>query len=119
MTRNCELIALESPTICNADDFHFINEDSTLEFNHFWSHLYLIRLGRFGNQYLISANCEQDAIDFLIDFLEEVDSGFLMSEEDVTEEDFLDDYICGGNHSRYLNTHNIRIDRVNLAIQTV
>ena len=85
----------------------------------FWDRLYLIRLTSADFSYLTNANHEQDAIDNIIDYLEEYQSeALLMSCDEMIEEEkdgFLDTYICGGNHGRYLNTLNVSIDEFELS----
>ena len=93
---------MQKPIKVNPDDFDYDGQP-------FWKNIYLIELTRFGFPYLVNAAHEQDAIDFLIDYLEENEPGLLFGREEESEEEFLDEYICGGNHCRYLNTHHVRI----------
>lgn len=80
---------------------------------HFWEHDYLIRLTEHGILFAVNADCEQDAIDYLIDYCEVDLPGLVMSrEEEEEEEEFLEEYICGGNHGIYLNTYYINIEEV-------
>lgn len=103
-------------TIVNFDDMFNADVDS-LEFKSFWSKLYLIQLTSQGIPYVVNANHESDAIDYLIDYCEEHSPGLIMSEEEearMYEEEpaYLDEFIQGGNHGRYLNTINIRFDEI-------
>ena len=86
----------------NPDDFEW-NEE-TLE--PFWKHIFIITLPPFGPRCIINADNLQDAIDYLIDYCEENWPGFILSEEDQLEaerEGYIDDFIYGGNHGKYLN----------------
>ena len=90
----------------------YINEDSK-----FWEHSYRIHLSEFDNEgVLVNANNEQDALDYAIDYHEEQgNEGLFLSHEEVEEkeqEGFLDDYMNGGNHGRYLSSFNVRIDQL-------
>jgi hypothetical protein len=79
----------------------------------FWKHNYLISLHNAG-EYLVNADCEQDAIDYLIDYCEEKYPGLIMSREEEEEEEFLEEYIMGGNHGFYLNVpaHEMMIEEI-------
>ena len=103
-------------TIVNFDDMYNVDVDS-LEFKSFWSKLYLIQLTSQGLPYIVNANHETDAIDYLIDYLEEHSPGLLMPREEESrmyeeEPEYLDEFIQGGNYGRYLNTVNIRFDEI-------
>ena len=74
----------------------------------FWKKDYVIYLTAHGIPFAVNADNEQDAIDYVIDYCEENYPGLIMTREEE-EEEFLDDYVCGGNHSRYLYTYNIHI----------
>lgn len=120
--------------IANVEDqVHFPNIDDWNE--SFWKHDYLILVTAQGVIFAVNADNEQDAIDYIIDYCEEYLPGLIMDEEqmndlindklermqkEMTIEEFkeredekyeyLDEYICGGNHSKYLNTHNVHIE---------
>lgn len=79
---------------------------------HFWEHDYLIRLTEQGIPFAVNADCEQDAIDYIIDYCEENLLGLVMSREEEEEEEFLEEYIFGGDHGIYLNTCYITIKEV-------
>lgn len=76
----------------------------------FWKHNYLIHLTAQNILFAVNANHEQEAIDYIIDYCEKHFPGLLLTHEEADEEAFLDEYICGGNHGRYLNTEHIRIE---------
>ena len=80
--------------------------------NNFWKHNYLIMLTAHGIPFAVNADNEQDALDYVIDYCEEHMPGLLMSHEEEKEEKYLDEYICGGNHGRYLNTLTIQIEEI-------
>ena len=94
------------------------------DWNHkFCKHNYKVELGAFGNTFFANADCEQDAIDFVIDHCEKKAKGFLFTDKEVEElrqeslkdygdERYVEQYTCGGNHGRYLNTDNVRITEV-------
>jgi hypothetical protein len=89
----------------------------TLKFKSYWNKLYLIQLTMQGIPYVVNANNETDAIDYLIDYLEEHSPGLIMSEEEEVrmyeeEPEYLDEFIQGGNHGKYINTTNIRLDEI-------
>lgn len=82
----------------------------------FWKQNYEIVISRCGFTFQVNADNAQDAIDYVIDYIEEQGwIGLLLSADDQQElesDGYLDDYICGGNHSRYLNTHNVTINQL-------
>jgi hypothetical protein len=82
--------------------------------NHFWRNNYLIRLTIQGIPFIVNADHEQDALDYVIDFCEEYLPGLIMSQKDQDEEKYIDEYICGGNHCLYLNVgyHEMTINRI-------
>jgi ribonuclease D len=67
-------------TIVNFDDMFNADVD-TLEFNSFWNKLYLIQVTAQAIAFVVNANNETEAIDYLIDYLEEHMPGLLMTEE--------------------------------------
>lgn len=75
----------------------------------FWKNNYRISLG-FGSVFMVNADNEQDALDYVIDYCEDNLPGFIMTEKEESEEDYLDDYVSGGNNGKYLNTFNIHIE---------
>jgi hypothetical protein len=89
---------------------HYPNKSDYDE--HFWKHNYRILLTSQGIEFRVNADNDQDALDYVIDYCEENLPGLIMSREEEEEEEYLDDYICGGNHSVYLNTHNVHIEEV-------
>lgn len=74
----------------------------------FWNHNYKILVSAQGIEFYVNADCEQEALDYVIDDCEENMPGLLWEDEP----EFPDDYICGGNHGRYLSTHNIHIEEI-------
>ena len=79
--------------------------------NNFWKRYYLVEMveGIFNSSFAVNADCEQDAIDYVIDYCEEHLPGLIMSIEEEEGEEFIEDYVCGGNHDKYLNVQNINI----------
>lgn len=86
----------------------------------FWKGVFVVRIGRFGTSFLVNADHEADALDMVIDYIEDHSDqlgGLLLTykqEEEYEEEGRLVDYYCGGNGSRYLSTHNFRIESFKL-----
>jgi len=80
----------------------------------FWNNNYRIIVSAQGVEFFVNADNEQEAIDYIIDYCEDNLPGLLWDDEDLYEmtEDERDEYICGGNHGRYLSTHNIYIETV-------
>ena len=62
-----------------------------------------------GIQFIVNADHEGDAFDYVIDYCEENLPGLIMTYEDEAKEEYLAEYICGGNHGRYLSTRNVFI----------
>jgi hypothetical protein len=82
--------------------------------NNFWAHKYLISLPAIGtNHFAVNANSEGDAMDEIIDYCEEK-QWYIMTDEDMEDEEYLDEYVQGGNHGIYLNVqwHEVRIETV-------
>jgi|APSaa5957512622_1039677.scaffolds.fasta_scaffold127795_2 hypothetical protein len=78
----------------------------------FWGKNYRVLVSTQGIEFLVNANHEGDAIDEVIDYCEEYLPGLLWTREEEMEEEFIDEYICGGNHGRYFSTYNIHIEEV-------
>ena len=78
----------------------------------FWKRNYRVLLTDQAIEFFVNADNEQEAIDYIIDFCEENLPGLLFDRDEEEEEEFLEEYICGGNHSRYLNTLNIHIKEI-------
>jgi len=76
----------------------------------FWKHDYLILLTSQGIPFAVNADNEQDAMDYIIDYCQRELSGLLMSREEEAEEEYLEDYIRGGNEGLVLNTFNVHIE---------
>jgi len=82
--------------------------------NDFWNNNYKITVSAQGIEFFVNADCSQDAIDIVIDDCEKNHPGLIMSIEDEENEQcqYLDDYICGGNHNRYFSTYNVQIEKL-------
>ena len=92
------------------EDAHYPNED---DFDSgFWKHDYLVHLTAQDIIFAVNADNEQEAIDFIIDYCEEKLPGLIMSHEEESEKECIEDYTFGGNHGRYLNTFNIFIEKI-------
>ena len=103
------------------NNVYYPNHDDYEE--NFWSNNYRVLVTAQGIEFMVNADNEQETIDYIIDYCEEHLTGLLFSDDKVEElrqesiadyndERYVDDYICGGNHGRYLNTHNIHIEQV-------
>lgn len=109
-----ELDPITTAKVCNPNDFFSYDDSSVGEIlKPFWNKIYLILVSSYGFPYVVNASCEQDAVDYLIDYLEEEENGALLmtreEEEDYRDDGYLEEYISGGNHGRYIYTHNVRI----------
>lgn len=89
-----------------------INKDN----KEYSNHMYTIEL-LHGDKYSIYADHSQEALDILIDHIEEHKEelkGYLLSQEDLKEhtEEELEEYVSGGNHGAYLSFqyHEIRVE---------
>lgn len=82
----------------------------------FYRNNYRIFVSAQGCEYIVNADNEQDAIDFIIDDAEENAPGLVAAYHELIEEGYtdneIDEWICGGNHSLYLTTHNIHIEKI-------
>jgi hypothetical protein len=84
------------------DAYIYPNKDDFDE--HFWKNNYLVSIGVLLTlQFRVNANCEQDALDCCIDYIQEHFPGLIMPIEEESNEEYLDEYIYGGNNCRYLN----------------
>jgi hypothetical protein len=88
-------------------EFIYVNETSK-----FWKHSYKVWLSEF-NYVIVNADYEQDALDFAIDYAESQNwNGLFLTEEErkeIENDGFLDDYVSGGNHGKYLSSLNVTI----------
>lgn len=97
----------------NPESVIYPNRDDWEE--NFWRNKYLISIGAIGTQrYAVNADNEQDALDYAIDYIVEHFPGCVMSQEEIEEEEYLEEYISGGNEGRYLNFgyHELRIEQL-------
>ena len=82
----------------------------------FWKHDYKITYTVHGIIFIVNANCAQEAIDCMIDYIEDKGpEGYLLSDDEIIElenDGYLDDYISGGNHGRYLSSYHIIIEKL-------
>jgi len=77
--------------------------------DNFWNNNYRVTLTMQGIEFLVNADNKQDAIDYVIDYCQDNIPGLLMTIEEQEQEEYLEDYISGGNEGLYLNTYNINI----------
>ena len=82
----------------------------------FWRNNYRVLITGQGIEYIVNADNEQEAIDFIIDHAEENAPGLVASYQELIDDGMSDDeieeYINGGNHCLYLTTHNIHIETI-------
>ncbi len=78
----------------------------------FWKHDYLVHVTAQGTLFAVNADHEQDAIDYVIDYCQEHFPGLVMTREEQEKEEFLEDYLQGGNEGLYLNTMHICIEQI-------
>ena len=101
----------------------YAGEKSRVEFankedykNQFWKRNYAVTLSEYGPVVIVNADHEQDALDFAIDYAEEKGyEGLFLDDADIDEleqEGYLDDYVSGGNHGRYLSSMNVGIEEI-------
>ena len=97
---------------------HYPNRDDLTK--NFWKNNYKIYVTAQGIEFHVNADCEQDAIDYIIDYCADEDEGNMpglvadyreLLDDGITENE-INDYICGGNKSLYLTTHNIHIEKL-------
>ena len=89
---------------------NYPNKDDYRE--NFWKNNYRILVSAQGVEFVVNANCVSDAIDCVIDYCEKKYKGLLMSELEVKNNEFLEDYIFGGNNGRYFSTYNVHIKKI-------
>ena len=80
----------------------------------FWNKNYRISITAQGIDFIVNADSESDAIDFIIDYCQENElSGLVSTYEELKADDCSDteinDYVYGGNEGLYLTTNNIQI----------
>lgn len=89
---------------------HYPNKEDWQE--QFWKNNYQVWLTVQGIRFHVNADNEQDALDYVIDYCEENLPGLVMTREEELDQEFLEDYISGGNHGRYINTRHVSIRTV-------
>jgi hypothetical protein len=92
------------------DNVYYPNHDDYKE--NFWNNNYRVSVTAQGIEFMVNADNEQEALDYVIDYCEEHLPGLIMSRDDEESEEYLDDYVSGGNHGRFLNTFNIHIESI-------
>ena len=88
-------------TIVNQDDYN----------NRFWKKNYLIRVTYQGIPFIVNADNEQEAIDYLIDYCEEHCPGLVSTYQELIDAGYtdieIDELITGGNHGLYLTIDDV------------
>lgn len=77
----------------------------------FTKNRYLITI-HLGGAYSVDADCEQDALDTVIDYWckdKHKFRGYFLSDEEVEEEEYLEEYLMGGNEGVYTNFHDYEL----------
>jgi hypothetical protein len=102
------------------NNFEMVNELDCLVFDK----TYRIGVGYGSQLYHVHANCEQDALDILVDWFEEKEYyGMYSTYADIVEyhndlndddefEEMLDNYIVAGNHCHYIESDKLFIQEV-------
>jgi len=78
----------------------------------FWKHKYIVHVSAQDIIFAVNANFEQDAIDCIIDHCQKHNPGLLFTKEEEEDEEFIDEYISGGNEGLHFSTHNIFIEEI-------
>lgn len=85
----------------------------------FWKHSYRVYLVQQAcDGIIVNADHEQDALDFAIDYAEKQGwEGYFLDNDEIDERIDKDtgevmDAVCGGNNCRYLNSYEIRIEKL-------
>jgi hypothetical protein len=92
------------------DLFYMLDENKykSIKDTQFWKHTYVI--GVEYSSFLVNADNEQEAFDALIDYCKDNAPGLIMTGEG---EEYLDDYIQGGNEGLYLSSYNVSVQAIN------
>jgi len=80
--------------------------------DNFWKHNYKVLVTAQGIEFIVSADNEQEAIDYIIDYCEDNHLDGLVSDGSDLDEIEREEFIQGGNHGLYLTTRNIHIERI-------
>ena len=76
----------------------------------FWKHSYNVLLSEFSDEIYVNADCDQDALDYAIDYAEE--QGWMgLFIDNPTDEDY-ETQMSGGNHSLVLSSDNVFITQI-------
>jgi len=103
--RACELNIKEVKHYpCN--DIIYPNIDDYRE--NFWNNNYKVLLTAQGIEFLVNADCEGDALDYIMDYVVDNDMPGLWQEYNPEGEE----YTTAGNYGYQFTTHNIRIEKV-------
>ncbi len=85
----------------------------------YFNNLYKISLYNYSdNYYLVYANCEQDALDILVDHLEEIkENGHIYTYEQLlnygmTELEIDTNYVSCGNYCNYVSIEHLQIEQI-------
>jgi hypothetical protein len=95
--------------------YYFVNKD---DFHcKFWKKNYRVTITAQGIEFIVNADCEQDAIDYIIDYCYENNLNDLVASyndllEDGYNETEIDEFVCGGNWGLYLTTYNVSIEEI-------
>lgn len=104
-------------TILNDAIFHgmeniyeVINPDD----HDFYDNAYKVSLNNYDNSfYGVFASCGQDALDMVVDYLEEKGlTGYFYEIDEIEEDQDCDGYIVAGNHCHYLDAEHTHIEQV-------
>lgn len=88
----------------------YINEDEK-----FWKHSYRVHLHQLdADGLLVNADCDQDALDYAVDYAEQKGwEGIFVDEADIERKDENEiDIIRAGNHCKPLNSWEVTITQL-------
>ncbi len=96
------------------DDVYYPNYDDYKE--SFWKNNYEVKVTENGITFIVNADNEQEAFDYIIDYCEEKLPGLVSSYDELKEDGYndqeMEDFIQGGNHGLYLTTHYVNLHEI-------
>lgn len=79
--------------------------------DHFWKNTYIVRMTYQGIPFIVNADYESAALDYIIDYCEEHLPGLVCTYEELLNDGYseeeIDDEISGGNHCLYLMVDDV------------
>ena len=87
---------------------HYLNKDDYKE--NFWNHNYRILVSAQGIEFIVNADHEQDALDYVMDYI--VSKGWTGLYTDDFAKAEIEEWLCAGNDGYHFTTHNIFIEEI-------